>query len=99
MINGYFFFFFFLVCYINWDLQHAAHAMDKRFLNAYLESVGVPNFRRGANFAAAGSTILPPTQYAFCPFSFGNQVAQFFSFKARVLQLLGNSLCPCYKEI
>ncbi|RWR80625.1 GDSL esterase/lipase-like protein [Cinnamomum micranthum f. kanehirae] len=73
-------------------IDFLSHAMDKRFLNAYLESVGVPNFRRGANFAAAGSTILPPTQYAFCPFSFGNQVAQFFSFKARVLQLLGGKL-------
>lgn len=61
--------------------------MDLPFLNAYLEALGVPNFRKGCNFAAAGSTVLPPTQYSVSPFSFGIQVAQFFRFKSRVLQL------------
>ncbi|XP_028780852.1 GDSL esterase/lipase At1g54790-like isoform X1 [Neltuma alba] len=63
-------------------------AMDLPFLNAYLDSVGVPNFRKGCNFAAAGSTILPATASSICPFSFGVQVNQFFRFKARVLELL-----------
>lgn len=62
--------------------------MDLPFLNAYLDSVGVPNFRKGCNFAAAGSTILPATASSICPFSFGVQVNQFFRFKARVLELL-----------
>ncbi|KAG6775129.1 hypothetical protein POTOM_018557 [Populus tomentosa] len=63
-------------------------AMELPFLNAYLESVGVPNFRKGCNFAAAGSTILPATATSVCPFSFGIQVNQFLRFKARVLELL-----------
>ncbi|GJT41837.1 GDSL esterase/lipase [Tanacetum coccineum] len=66
-------------------------AMDLPFLNAYLEALGVPNFRKGCNFAAAGSTVLPPTQYSVSPFSFGIQVAQFFRFKSRVLQLQAKS--------
>ncbi|XXG59371.1 hypothetical protein AAC387_Pa04g1471 [Persea americana] len=67
-------------------------AMDLPFLNAYLESVGVPNFRGGCNFASAGCTILPATASSVSPFSFGIQVAQFFRFKARVLELLGGKL-------
>ncbi|KAF9681625.1 hypothetical protein SADUNF_Sadunf05G0021300 [Salix dunnii] len=63
-------------------------AMELPFLNAYLESVGVPNFRKGCNFAAAGSTILPATATSVCPFSFGIQVNQFLRFKARALELL-----------
>ncbi|KAG6773267.1 hypothetical protein POTOM_020529 [Populus tomentosa] len=63
-------------------------AMELPFLNAYLETVGAPNFRKGCNFAAAGSTILPATATSVCPFSFGIQVNQFLRFKARVLELL-----------
>ncbi|XP_022719326.1 GDSL esterase/lipase At1g54790-like isoform X1 [Durio zibethinus] len=63
-------------------------AMDLPFLNAYLDSIGTPSFRKGCNFAAAGSTIQPPTAESVSPFSFGNQVAQFVRFKARVLELL-----------
>lgn len=70
----------------------AVDAMDLPFLNAYLDSVGVPNFRKGCNFAAAGSTILPATASSICPFSFGVQVNQFFRFKARVLELLDKSM-------
>ncbi|KAK4596034.1 hypothetical protein RGQ29_014208 [Quercus rubra] len=62
--------------------------MDLPFLNAYLDSVGLPNFRKGCNFAAAGSTIRPATPTSVSPFSFGVQVAQFLRFKARVLELL-----------
>ncbi|XP_059652524.1 GDSL esterase/lipase At1g54790-like [Cornus florida] len=62
-------------------------AMDLPFLNAYLEAIGLPSFRKGCNFAAAGSTILPATANAVSPFSFRIQVAQFMRFKGRVLQL------------
>ncbi|OMO62447.1 Lipase, GDSL [Corchorus capsularis] len=69
-------------------------AMDLPFLNAYLDSIGAPSFRKGCNFAAAGSTINPPTAQAVSPFPIGVQVAQFLRFKARVLELLakGNKL-------
>ncbi|XP_008246516.1 PREDICTED: GDSL esterase/lipase At1g54790 isoform X1 [Prunus mume] len=64
------------------------NAMELPFLNAYLDSVGLPSFKKGCNFAAAGSTILPATATSICPFSFGIQVNQFLRFKARVLELL-----------
>ncbi|XP_061349502.1 GDSL esterase/lipase At1g54790-like [Gastrolobium bilobum] len=63
-------------------------AMDLPFLSAYLDSLGLPNFQQGCNFAAAASTILPATATSFCPFSFGVQVSQFLRFKARALELL-----------
>ncbi|XP_009773596.1 GDSL esterase/lipase At1g54790 [Nicotiana tabacum] len=62
-------------------------AMDLPFLNSYLDSIGAPTFRKGVNFAAAGSTILPATASSVSPFSFGIQVAQFFRFKNRVLEI------------
>ncbi|KAK3200347.1 hypothetical protein Dsin_023762 [Dipteronia sinensis] len=63
-------------------------AMDLPFLNAYLDSIGIPSFRKGCNFAAAGSTILPATATSVSPFSIGIQVSQFLRFKSRVLELL-----------
>ncbi|CAA3029831.1 GDSL esterase/lipase At1g54790-like isoform X2 [Olea europaea var. sylvestris] len=66
-------------------------AMDLPFLNAYLEAIGTPSFRKGCNFAAAGSKILPATASSVSPFSFGIQVAQFFRFKARVQELQSTS--------
>ncbi|KAK1559182.1 hypothetical protein Q3G72_011567 [Acer saccharum] len=63
-------------------------AMDLPFLNAYLDSIGIPSFRKGCNFAAAGSTILPATATSVSPFSFGIQVSQFLRFKSQVLELL-----------
>jgi len=62
--------------------------MDLPFLNAYLDSVGSPNFHHGCNFAAAGSTILPANAASISPFGFGTQVNQFMLFKAKVLQVL-----------
>ncbi|XP_006361875.1 GDSL esterase/lipase At1g54790 [Solanum tuberosum] len=62
-------------------------AMDLPFLNSYLDSVAAPSFRKGANFAAAGSTILPATASSVSPFSFGIQVAQFSRFKNRVSEI------------
>ncbi|KAL8171217.1 hypothetical protein V2J09_023021 [Rumex salicifolius] len=67
------------------------YGMNLPFLNAYLESIGTPNFHTGINFAAAGSTIHPATAYSICPFSFGVQVSQFLRFKARVLAFLSQS--------
>ncbi|PSS26694.1 GDSL esterase/lipase [Actinidia chinensis var. chinensis] len=66
-------------------------AMDLPFLNPYLESIGIPSFKKGCNFAVAGSTILPATATSVSPFSFGIQVAQFLRFKDRVLDLLAKS--------
>ncbi|CAN4108697.1 unnamed protein product [Withania somnifera] len=62
-------------------------AMDLPFLNSYLDSIAAPSFRKGANFAAAGSTILPATASSVSPFSFGIQVAQFSRFKNRVSEI------------
>ncbi|KAL0343578.1 UNVERIFIED_CONTAM: GDSL esterase/lipase [Sesamum angustifolium] len=66
-------------------------AMDLPFLNPYLDSIAAPSFRRGCNFAAAGSTILPATASSVSPFSFGIQVAQFFRFKAKVEDILAKT--------
>ncbi|CAN1271469.1 GDSL esterase/lipase At1g54790 [Linum perenne] len=66
------------------------------FLRSYLDSVGAPNFKRGANFATGGSTIVVNAN-AISPFTFGVQVAQFVKFKARVLELLATG--SCYKKI
>ncbi|KAJ8572932.1 hypothetical protein K7X08_009443 [Anisodus acutangulus] len=66
-------------------------AMDLPFLNSYLDSIAAPSFRKGANFAAAGSTILPATASSVSPFSFGIQVAQFFRFNNRVLEVQAKS--------
>lgn len=74
-------------------------AMDMPFLNPYLDSIGLPNFRKGCNFAAAGSTILPATGSSAFPFSFGIQVAQFVRFKARVLDLLKSTFILICKSV
>ncbi|KAH9754684.1 kinesin-like protein KIN-1 [Citrus sinensis] len=63
-------------------------AMKLPFLNAYLDSIGLPSFQKGCNFAAAGSTIHQATPTSVCPFSFDIQVNQFLHFKARVVELL-----------
>lgn len=66
-------------------------AMDLPFLNAYLDAIGAPIFKKGCNFAAAASTILPATAVSLSPFSFGIQVAQFLRFKDRVLEIQAKS--------
>ncbi|OWM85389.1 GDSL esterase/lipase At1g54790-like isoform X1 [Punica granatum] len=70
------------------NIDFLMDAMDLPFLNAYLDSMGAPSFRKGCNFAAAGSTILPATATSVSPFSLRIQVNQFLRFKARVLELL-----------
>ncbi|XP_012570001.1 GDSL esterase/lipase At1g54790 [Cicer arietinum] len=69
-------------------LDFLMDAMDLPFLNPYLNSVGLPNFHQGCNFAAAGSTILPATASSISPFGFGVEVNQFLLFRAQVLKLL-----------
>ncbi|KAK7277891.1 hypothetical protein RJT34_22910 [Clitoria ternatea] len=71
-------------------------AMDLPFLNAYMDSVGLPNFQQGCNFAAGGSTILPATATSISPFGFGVQVSQFLRFRARVLELLAGKKLDKY---
>ncbi|CAN1765660.1 GDSL esterase/lipase At1g54790 [Linum perenne] len=66
--------------------------MKLPFLRPYLDSVGAPSFKRGANFATGGSTIVVNAN-AISPFTFGVQVAQFVRFKARVLELLATGSC------
>ncbi|KAL2510635.1 GDSL esterase/lipase [Abeliophyllum distichum] len=62
--------------------------MNLPFFNAYLDSVGAPNFQSGCNYATGGSTILAAKANSISPFSFGIQVTQFIRFKARVFELL-----------
>ncbi|KAI8016163.1 GDSL esterase/lipase [Camellia lanceoleosa] len=67
-------------------------AMDLQFLNSYLDSIGLPNFKKGCNFAATSSTILPATASSVSPFLLGIQVSQFLRFKARVLDFHSKSM-------
>ncbi|KAI6671279.1 hypothetical protein NL676_006164 [Syzygium grande] len=53
------------------------------YMSAYLDSIGA-NFRRGANFATGGSSILPGP---FSPFDLGIQISQFKQFKSRTTEL------------
>lgn len=66
--------------------------MNLPLYNAYLESVGAPNFQSGCNFATGGSTVLAAKANSISPFSFGIQVDQFIRFKARVLALLAKGM-------
>ncbi|KAF6984637.1 hypothetical protein CFC21_002612 [Triticum aestivum] len=69
-------------------LDFLMDAMDMPFLNAYLDSLGAPNFRAGVNFAQAGCSITPASATSVSPFSFGLQIKQFFAFKEKVTRLL-----------
>ncbi|GAA0140134.1 hypothetical protein Leryth_001516 [Lithospermum erythrorhizon] len=62
-------------------------AMDLPFLNPYMDAIGAPIFRKGCNFAVAGSTVLPATATSISPFAFGLQVAQFFRFRDRITDI------------
>jgi kinesin family protein 5 len=67
-------------------------ATNLPFLNPYLDSLGLPNFHRGCNFAASGSTIIPSTAGRISPFNFGVQVSQFLLRKTRVLKFLAGNI-------
>ncbi|PSS26695.1 GDSL esterase/lipase [Actinidia chinensis var. chinensis] len=66
-------------------------ALGLPFLNPYLNAIGVPSFKNGCNFAAAGCTVLPATGLSICPYSLQIQVAQFRRFKALALELQSES--------
>ena len=74
---------------INWFLVSfvAADKLGLPYLNAYLDAL-LPNFRRGASFAAAGSTIQPVDAKlfgaGFNPLSLNIQLLQFEQLKERV---------------
>ena len=68
----------------------AAEKLGLPYLSGYLDSIGT-NFRYGANFATAGSTIQPVDakifEMGFSPFSLDIQLFQFEQFKARTIEL------------
>ena len=78
------------------------------YLSAYLNSLGT-NFKHGANFATAGSTIrLPaiiiPARGGFSPFYLDVQTIQFVQFKIRsqIIRQKGKLSpiqCPKYMSI
>ncbi|XP_068663855.1 GDSL esterase/lipase At1g09390-like [Aristolochia californica] len=61
-------------------------SLSMKFLSPYLEALG-SDFSQGANFAIIGSATQPKLQ----PFSLRIQVLQFLRFKARSLELAGDS--------
>uniref|UniRef100_A0A0D3AFJ7 Uncharacterized protein n=1 Tax=Brassica oleracea var. oleracea TaxID=109376 RepID=A0A0D3AFJ7_BRAOL len=63
-------------------------AIGRPYLRPYLDSVSTQSYLRGCNFAAGGSTIQKANAASFSPFGFGVQVAQFVTFKYKVLQLI-----------
>ncbi|KAJ8768229.1 hypothetical protein K2173_021169 [Erythroxylum novogranatense] len=67
-----------------------AERLKLPYLCAYLNSLGT-TYRRGANFATGGSTILKPNEtiyeYGISPFFLGMQISQFDQFKARAADL------------
>lgn len=60
------------------------------YLSSYLDSIGT-NFRHGANFASAGSSIRRQNESMFenglSPFSLDIQTIQFYQFKSRTNEL------------
>ncbi|CAH8386151.1 unnamed protein product [Eruca vesicaria subsp. sativa] len=63
-------------------------AIGRPYLRPYLDSVSTQSYLRGCNFAAGGSTIQKANAASISPFGFGVQVAQFITFKFKVLQLI-----------
>uniref|UniRef100_A0A2N9HWK9 Alpha-L-fucosidase n=1 Tax=Fagus sylvatica TaxID=28930 RepID=A0A2N9HWK9_FAGSY len=71
-------------------IDFIAEKLGLPYLSAYLDSIGT-NFRHGANFATAGSTIQPVDakifEMGFSPISLDIQLSQFEQFKARIIEL------------
>ncbi|KAK4597892.1 hypothetical protein RGQ29_015420 [Quercus rubra] len=71
-------------------IDFIAEKLGLPYLSGYLDSIGT-NFRYGANFATAGSTIQPVDakifEMGFSPFSLDIQLFQFEQFKARTIEL------------
>ncbi|XP_060171809.1 GDSL esterase/lipase At3g27950-like [Lycium barbarum] len=74
-----------------------ADRLELQYLSAYLDSISA-DFRNGANFATAGSSILPG---GYSPFYLGLQISQFLQFKKRTIFLsdlrISNSKWSSYK--
>ncbi|XP_019183496.1 PREDICTED: GDSL esterase/lipase At5g14450-like [Ipomoea nil] len=64
-------------------IDFIAENLGLPYLNAYLDSIGT-SFRHGANFATAGSSILPG---GYSPFFLDIQISQFIQFKKRTIEL------------
>ncbi|XP_075094674.1 GDSL esterase/lipase At1g09390 [Nicotiana tabacum] len=64
-------------------LDFLCQSVNTRFLSPYLDSVG-STFLNGANFAIAGSRLLPKYE----PFALNIQVMQFLHFKDRSIELV-----------
>uniref|UniRef100_A0A7N0VMC5 Uncharacterized protein n=1 Tax=Kalanchoe fedtschenkoi TaxID=63787 RepID=A0A7N0VMC5_KALFE len=77
-------------------IDFIAERLKMPYFSTYLDSF-MPNFRRGANFAQGGATILPLDgemfRLGFSPFSLNLQILQFEGFKSRIIELYqtGNS--------
>ncbi|KAL0910873.1 hypothetical protein M5K25_018969 [Dendrobium thyrsiflorum] len=71
-------------------IDFLAQALGLPFLSPYLQSIG-SNFRHGANFATAASTVLLPSTSLFVtgisPFSLAIQFNQMNELRARVLEM------------
>ncbi|CAN0890174.1 GDSL esterase/lipase At1g54790, partial [Linum grandiflorum] len=63
-------------------------SMKLPLVRPYLDSVGAPSFKKGANFATGGANVQAAYAGSRNPFPLGIQVAQFVRFKARVVELL-----------
>lgn len=68
----------------------AAQALGLPFLSPYLQSIG-SNYKHGANFATAASTVLLPNTSLFVtgvsPFSLAIQLNQMKELRDRVLEM------------
>ncbi|KAK6138396.1 hypothetical protein DH2020_027870 [Rehmannia glutinosa] len=71
------------------------------YLSPYLDSIGT-NFRHGANFATAGSTIIRQNESIFenglSPFSLDIQTVQHYQFKTRTSELYHQARNPMEKN-
>ncbi|KAF8399794.1 hypothetical protein HHK36_015665 [Tetracentron sinense] len=78
-------------------IDFIAEHLGLPYLSPYLDSIGT-NFRHGANFATAGSTIRRQNetifQHGVSPFSLDVQIVQFDEFKARTSDLYNQAKKP-----
>ncbi|GFQ06258.1 GDSL esterase/lipase at5g14450 [Phtheirospermum japonicum] len=82
-------------------IDFIAEHLGLSYLSPYLDSIGA-NFRHGANFAAAGSTIRTHNESIFenglSPFSLDIQTVQHYQFKTRTSELYQQAQNPFGKN-